>query len=486
MTDSDLEAAAAGRSTTNMSSRESQGELEEEMPQESRWLLDQSLRSNRRQYARLYRVAQRTVEAVVQSIPALLQNQLREVDISLEMLANASIEGDAVLGAQESALDDGSSHTGKDENSRGKSSGDIINKDAAFKADPLGGEERAEELSQQPGHLEYRNVIVVMTESALESENANRRRIRRKWRTAQNLYYIEDPWKALWDRQSNPCGGIIFRDQPTLSDRPSSRPRPDGVPELRTDEDLNMAWSSPLPMAEKQMRYRERAVKVDVGSDPFFGIHDLNLRDLQEIGRLQIEWTDYWDEHLRIQTDSWGAILKLYWFSPDLSRYFQIKREKEEIQCQYGEIGAPIWLWLLGDQKLKTWANASIPISPLHPGPVMADFRVDGEPNMTSFCWETDEHTDKFWMDKFQEFPYRRLTYAQFPYYHERLRILRHYMDFQQPRGLWALWRDRRNSNAFYTFWIVIIFGAIGIVLAGLSLVVAILQAWAQVISLQS
>jgi len=52
-------------------------------------------------------------------------------------------------------------------------------------------------------------------------------------------------------------------------------------------------------------------------------------------------------------------------------------------------------------------------------------------------------------------------------------------MDSQQPKGLRALWKDRRNSNTYYTFWFVTIFGTCSVFLATCALAVGIAQTWA-------
>jgi hypothetical protein len=68
------------------------------------------------------------------------------------------------------------------------------------------------------------------------------------------------------------------------------------------------------------------------------------------------------------------------------------------------------------------------------------------------------------------------LLYSQFPLFETRLRQLRHYMDSQKPRGLRQLWKDNRDSLNYYTFWGVIIFGVLSVVLAMFSLAVSVAQ----------
>lgn len=68
------------------------------------------------------------------------------------------------------------------------------------------------------------------------------------------------------------------------------------------------------------------------------------------------------------------------------------------------------------------------------------------------------------------------ISYASFPTFETRLRQLRHYMDSQKPRGILQLWKDKRDTLNYYTFWGVIIFGSLSIFLAFFSLAVSVAQ----------
>lgn len=96
----------------------------------------------------------------------------------------------------------------------------------------------------------------------------------------------------------------------------------------------------------------------------------------------------------------------------------------------------------------------------------------------SSYCFETRDHL-LFRLSKRGSLPHERLSYSQFPAYAARLRELRAYMDAQKPKGLRALWRDRRDSNTYYTFWFVAIFGSLSVLLATCALAVSIAQTWA-------
>jgi hypothetical protein len=77
-----------------------------------------------------------------------------------------------------------------------------------------------------------------------------------------------------------------------------------------------------------------------------------------------------------------------------------------------------------------------------------------------------------------------RYGYNLFPNYRKQMEILTRYMADKKPRSLGQLWRDNRDQSSYYTFWAVIIFGSTSLVLAALSLVASIIQAWASIYAL--
>jgi hypothetical protein len=60
---------------------------------------------------------------------------------------------------------------------------------------------------------------------------------------------------------------------------------------------------------------------------------------------------------------------------------------------------------------------------------------------------------------------YYRLA-RDFPVLRQRIAILQHQLTHVKPRGWRAIWRDRRDSAQWYTFWAVIMFGSVGTLLA--------------------
>ncbi|KAI9755367.1 MAG: hypothetical protein M1835_000829 [Candelina submexicana] len=63
-----------------------------------------------------------------------------------------------------------------------------------------------------------------------------------------------------------------------------------------------------------------------------------------------------------------------------------------------------------------------------------------------------------------------------FPILRFRLAVLRRQLSFTKARGWKELWRDRRDSANWYTFWAVLIIGGIGILLSFLQVTVGIVQ----------
>ena len=66
--------------------------------------------------------------------------------------------------------------------------------------------------------------------------------------------------------------------------------------------------------------------------------------------------------------------------------------------------------------------------------------------------------------------------YSEFIIFENRIQQLVHYMDTQKPQGLRQLWKDKRDTLSYYTFWGVIIIGGMSVFLALFSLAVSIAQ----------
>jgi hypothetical protein len=71
------------------------------------------------------------------------------------------------------------------------------------------------------------------------------------------------------------------------------------------------------------------------------------------------------------------------------------------------------------------------------------------------------------------------LPYERFPKLGPRVKVLMEFMEKQKPRGFFALWHDKRDSNSWYTFWAAVILGVGAFVLALAGLALASAQTWA-------
>ena len=63
-----------------------------------------------------------------------------------------------------------------------------------------------------------------------------------------------------------------------------------------------------------------------------------------------------------------------------------------------------------------------------------------------------------------------------FPILRSRLVALHRMLSASKPRGWRQLWRDKRDSAGWFTFWIVLIFGAVAIALSALQVLLQIIQ----------
>lgn len=94
------------------------------------------------------------------------------------------------------------------------------------------------------------------------------------------------------------------------------------IPTFHQSENLDDTWETSLSTAEAAMREYPSESEPEKGTDSFFRVDDFNIRDLQSLGHLQLQWTSHWDEHLRLETSSTANIINVYWFQPSLAQFF--------------------------------------------------------------------------------------------------------------------------------------------------------------------
>ena len=63
-----------------------------------------------------------------------------------------------------------------------------------------------------------------------------------------------------------------------------------------------------------------------------------------------------------------------------------------------------------------------------------------------------------------------------FPIYGSRLAILLRHLTSKKPRSWKELWQDKRDSTSWFTFWVELIFGATGLLLAFIQVILQIVQ----------
>lgn len=156
---------------------------------------------------------------------------------------------------------------------------------------------------------------------------------------------------------------------------------------------------------------------------------------------------------------------------------FTSNRTEKKFRNRYAKLRAPRWISLLAHSKLGTWDSEQEIHERPEQGPKLSRL-MDDQSTSSDFCFETRDHLLLQWFNPAKTVR-ERLSYSQFPIYGDRIRQLRAYMDTQQPKGLRALWRDKRNSNSYYTFWFVVIFGSLSVFLGTCALAVSIAQTWA-------
>jgi len=63
-----------------------------------------------------------------------------------------------------------------------------------------------------------------------------------------------------------------------------------------------------------------------------------------------------------------------------------------------------------------------------------------------------------------------------FPYLKPKLDIIRHAIEAENPRSLFGIWKDKRDTLRWWIFWAVIVIGGLGLLLAAAQVGVSIAQ----------
>ncbi|KAL8881995.1 MAG: hypothetical protein Q9198_000920 [Flavoplaca austrocitrina] len=451
--------------------------------------MNQTLLEERKQQETLHRMAQAMTDILVRCLKTLMQEDVRMPEGSIEVLVSQSSEGDATAGApnpipelqskcelghesihEEEKPQDSQKFKQGSKNSvlEGAVAPIIENGNGSSQENPDQKNDPQDPPQSCKPVLEYTRRVAKMSEKDIKAENEGRRIFREKWRVGQDTSYLEDSWQHLWRRNRSDaeplfCGCtdeerkglqldlidalyfipnannfrlIPWRGLRTLSCWP---------PGLVKDDDLEAVWLKPISVVERALRHNQQPTAFDAGRVPLVTVSDFNLNNLQEIGKLKIRWTSYWDEHLKLETNRFTTILRLYWFPTGLSEIHskaglcagldeddRIQRMEEilltlnmlltsschpkDLRKRYGRLEAPTWLSLLGHDKLKNTWN---PESGLHTTsvPSLSSFWQD-DSEMTRFCYEMTDHLRLPPPDRRD---FRRVTYDEYPVYYQRL-----------------------------------------------------------------
>ncbi|KAK3321972.1 hypothetical protein B0H66DRAFT_185456 [Apodospora peruviana] len=234
-----------------------------------------------------------------------------------------------------------------------------------------------------------------------------------------------------------------------------------------------------------------------------FRSSELSLPTLQRAGNIQITWTQYLDKHLEFDVDS--STLRVFWFGfmIQAAPFFHIWCKKYKPQC--GWAGHGPGSWPVGDELLETYSLLFRSPSDIYIAN-LAEYGKMPIPEWVRVLYGDEtgvlsEHAaptmsyltrrPRPWLSD-MEFHAQSLAnripviqrFDSYPIFGDQLRMLKAYMDAQKPGGIVGLWRDNRDSMAWYTFWAVVFVGSLSLVLSFLSLIVSIAQTYSSFQSL--
>ncbi|MCJ1400648.1 hypothetical protein MMC11_003856 [Xylographa trunciseda] len=211
---------------------------------------------------------------------------------------------------------------------------------------------------------------------------------------------------------------------------------------------------------------------------------------IQNFAKVRIEWVDCLSMHLEF--DSRTRTLKVFRF-PSLCRIMYRKRGKGSLlsqlfNAQYSSsftasssqsdddhtseffrevllsyrliFGQQPRAWRAFNKALKQW-NRSWHCSPGN--------ARDADPMLSLLCgqsWE-DEAPRKVYNEINAEDPYDHyIPHVSFPFLGQRILELQNFVKTRNAHRLSALWYDRRNVSFWWTFWAVLFFGGVAVILS--------------------
>ena len=256
-------------------------------------------------------------------------------------------------------------------------------------------------------------------------------------------------------------------------------------------------------------------------------LRDLNIRILTSVGDIKIIWTSTISDHLKLYLAPNNNRLKVYWFGHtaqqlpiygfvlgqayihrvnnmlmlcrlyncDCSEHSNVDEILKELSLTYeflfgaphdvaaakkvrklyGQTKAPAWL--IGRHCsestsryfFKKWSTREKTVSDY--------IDMDNvDPNTDTGLHLGTASLNSFYTSRMNAHLTEEDFYKQFPTFKRRISVLERYMSHQRARTLKDLWRDRRDTLSWYTFWAVLIIGGFGLILTIASLAVSTAQ----------
>ena len=103
-------------------------------------------------------------------------------------------------------------------------------------------------------------------------------------------------------------------------------------------------------------------------------------------------------------------------------------------------------------------------LRPTKKPPTIRTFLSQGPPYPLDLCWHIENILTPFPCYAGESNDMR--DFASFQRFGDRLREIAFYMDNQKPKGWSQMWKDRRDRVQHVTFWAVLVFGSVSVVLA--------------------
>ncbi|KAI2478938.1 hypothetical protein Ptr902_09904 [Pyrenophora tritici-repentis] len=214
----------------------------------------------------------------------------------------------------------------------------------------------------------------------------------------------------------------------------------------------------------------------------------LNIHLLTSIGGIQIKWTDSLACHLEFDSDS--STLYLFRF-PTFCAINLLSQEKDQTKptihsCAAPPMAASYWAThedindllretllsyrlLFGQNKASRRLFRSL--NPFGDLPERCKDR-----SLSELCGRKQSNFET-------QLPERDcyVLSKDFPILRSRLAVLAHHFSNKRPRTWKELWDDKRDSASWFTFWAVLIFGGIAIILAFVQVALQIVQVSLQI-----